>query len=98
MKCIGGLADGKVQDVYDDVRDHDIVRVNADVTFKVENFEKQLEDFRLNKSSTVSFYAYKVHSLHMVIQGEKHSIRYLIPFDWHEWEAIKYLFRCHSGA
>lgn len=97
LKCIGGELDGQERDVDDAMRTHDQVRLNLPNEFKLSNFEEEVKAWRENRvpEAMINKYAlYRVCVIYGTKTGstEKLELKYLIPHDWHEWEAILHQF------
>lgn len=100
LKCIGGLADGKMVDVPDDFKDYDYVRVPLTIEFTLSNFEEELVAFLKNetpKSVSMRYAIYKIHSLHNINNNHKSTIKFLVPEKWDYWESLLYLFTAHTS-
>jgi len=81
LKCIGGLANGKIQEIESHYREHDQVQVIATVEFDLPNFEEDLKAYREGKTPdrmTIFYHLYKVAELHF---PDKTKLRFLIPVD-----------------
>lgn len=81
LKCIGGLANGKIIEVENHYREHDQVQVSATVEFNLPTFEEDLEAFRSGKTPdyiTIPYHYYKVAELHF---PDKTKLKFLIPVD-----------------
>lgn len=79
LKCIGGLANGQIEEVESYYREHDIVRVRAIVTFTIPSFEEDLKAFRENKTPDymiTPYHFYKIATLHF---PDKTKLNFLIP-------------------
>lgn len=81
LKCIGGLANGKIQEIDDHYREHDQIRVIATIEFNLPTFEEDLKAYREGKipeSMIIPYHFYKVAELHF---SDKTKLRFLIPVD-----------------
>lgn len=81
LKCIGGLANGKVQKIDDCYREHDTVRIMATIEFNLPTFEEDLNAYRKGKIPeymVIPYHFYKVAELHFI---DKTKLRFLIPVD-----------------
>lgn len=81
LKCIGGLANGKIQEIESRYREHDQVQIIATVEFNLPSFEEDLEAFRQDKTPdyvTTPYHYYKIAELHF---PDKTKLRFLIPID-----------------
>lgn len=97
LKCIGGGLDGQLRDVDDTMRIHDQVRLSLPNEFKVDTFAEDLAAWREQRvpDHMINKYAmYRVCAIYGTKIGstEKLELKYLIPHDWHEWEAILHQF------
>lgn len=91
LKCIGGMANGKIIDVESHYRENDIVRVDATVEFKIIDFDIAINAFRegrMPESITVPFYSYKISSIHF---NKERKVLFLIPAKWSNEEAVCYV-------
>ena len=81
LKCIGGLANGKIQEIDNYYREHDQVPVMATIEFNLPTFEEDLNAYREGKIPdymVVPYHFYKVAELHF---PDKTKLRFLIPAD-----------------
>jgi hypothetical protein len=81
LKCIGGLMNGKIQEIDDYYREHDQIPVIGTVEFNLPNFEEDLQAFRENRtpeSMAIPYHYYKVAEFHFI---DKTKLRFLIPID-----------------
>lgn len=81
LKCIGGLANGQIIDVESYLKEHDLVKVQALVTFSISSFEKDLKAFienRVPESMINHYHIYKIVTLHF---PDKTKLNFLIPSD-----------------
>lgn len=97
LKCIGGELDGQEHDVEDTMRIHDMVRLNLPTKFKVDTFAEDLAAWREQRTPEHminKYVMYRVCAIYGTKTGstEKLELKYLIPHDWHEWEAILHQF------
>lgn len=79
LKCIGGLANGQIEEIENHYGEHDIVRVRALVTFTIPSFEEDVKAFRENKTPdymAVPYHFYKIATLHF---PDKTKLNFLIP-------------------
>ena len=94
LKCVGGAADGKMVWVGERYGANDIINVPAKIEFKIEEFDPQ-DAYKL-AAQAVPYYPYKICVLqYKDVSGFTQKLHYLIPSNWHEWEAIIHLFRSH---
>ena len=85
LKCIGGERDGHIQDCDDNLKRGDIVNVMERLKFEW-SAEVPVKNY-------AQYYPYRICQIHGTsIRGEKLTLKYLCPSDWHEWEAIKHQF------
>lgn len=79
LKCIGGLANGKIIEIDNCYGEHDLIRVQATIEFSIIDFEESLQAFRENRtpeSMATRYHIYKIAVLHF----SKHErIKFLIP-------------------
>lgn len=98
IKCIGGELDGQEHEIEDSYRNHDMVRLRLPSEFKLEDtFEEDLKAYRENRVPEymiIKYALYRICAIYGTKTGstEKLELRYLIPNDWHEWEAILHQF------
>lgn len=88
LKCIGGLANGRIEDVANYLGEHDIVRVRAIVQFSIPSFEEDLKAFREGRSPdylTIPYHYYKIATLHF---PDKTKLNFLIPEKMNAQDAL----------
>lgn len=88
LKCIGGLANGRIVEVESYHSEHDIVKVRAEVTFSIPSFEEDLKAFRENRTPDYMinhYYYYKIATLHF---PDKTKLNFLIPEKMNAQDAL----------
>jgi hypothetical protein len=81
LKCIGGLANGKIIEVANYYREHDQIRVMATIEFNLPTFEEDLNAYREGRTPdymVIPYHFYKVAELQFL---DKTKLRFLIPVD-----------------
>lgn len=79
LKCIGGLANGRIEEIESHYGEHDIVRIRAIVQFSIPSFEEDLKAFRENRTPdymNIPYHYYKISTLHF---PDKTKLNFLIP-------------------
>jgi hypothetical protein len=79
LKCIGGLANGRIEEVDNYLTEHDIVRIRAIVQFSIPSFEEDVAAFREGRPPdylTIPYHFYKIATLHF---PDKTKLNFLIP-------------------
>lgn len=83
VRCIGGELDTNEQEINDNLRINDIVRIRRIKTISV------YENFDIPKNNEIfDQYDYKLAS----ITCDGKVFKFLIPFDWTNYQAIVYQF------
>lgn len=90
MKCIGGLANGRVIEVESYYGEHDIVRVNSTIDFKIDNFEESLLAFREGRTPESMVVPYLYYKIATIYTSKHHKLNFLIPEKWSTEEALQY--------
>jgi hypothetical protein len=99
LKCIGGECDGQIQYVDDRQVFGDQVQVSKPIKFPINldnDFQESLSAFRQGRtpdSMVIKYHMYRICAIYGTsIQGDKLTLKYLCPCNWHEWEAIQHQF------
>lgn len=96
LKCIGGVCDGVIWQVGDNLKSGDQVRVRdpKPVEYKLDTWDEDVQAYREGRTPDyliIKYYSYRVCAIDgKTRNGNKQILLFLCPSDWHEWEAVTF--------